>query len=584
MSRKRPFFLMGFYGKISVIISAGIILTAILILNVACRGAGRISLEHYMAEGKTNMAHVENQLLDVHTHVNAACDKFCNSSEIRALFAMGPDPAPAELGVCILNARSRVNGLWDSSSLDGMVFTAMGKNGYSISSDDWGLRISGSRFRDSPVLRVCRESPLELQYVALGESIMGSDRNTPSLVAVQSLKTSMGRTAFGIFLVQFSQAYFNSMCKPFNYAQSHFLITDVNGRILSGEMGGSRMFAPFSTILDQNAYLGEGVSDHIKIGDRDNVVLYRYVPCMKLYLFSVIDKGAIAKEFYSSISGALLSAGLLTGVILILSAVITSGITSPLKHFTQQLLQAHGSGQTTRLSVEGSHETRRLAEAYNHMAHELERYNEKLMDTEKKRHRAELTALQLQINPHFLYNTLGSVKFLALKGNSEVAGKAIDSLIAMLRNTVGNSGEMATVGEQMENLKHYTHIMSLRYNDTIPVFYIIHPGCLSALMPKLLLQPMVENAFFHAFDEGGGYIKIFASLTKEGRLICEIMDNGKGFTPPSAGEGKGPCTHIGLMNVRERLAMIYGEQSSFTVTSHPGSGTLIRIELPFRLA
>lgn len=598
MSSKAFLFPVSFYGKISVIISMGIILTAIITLNVAYRGAQRISLEHSMAAGKTNMAYVENQLLDIHTHINAVCDKICNSSEIRALFTIAPDAPPAELGVCILKARNRVNDLWDSSPLDGMVFTAVGKNGHAISSDDWGLRISNARFMASPVIGACRENTLALQYVPLQESFMGSDGNTPSLVAVRCLRTSTGRTPFGILMVQFSQVYFNSICKLFSYPQSHFLITDAKGCILSGsssfghslgsvqQMKDSRIFTPFSAILAQNDGRGEGVSDHIKIGNTDNIVLYQYVPYMKLYLFNVIDREATAKDFYSSISGALLLAVLLTTVILLLAALITKGITRPLKRFTAQLLQAQGSGQTTRLTVEGSHETRRLAEAYNHMAHELERYNEKLLDTEKERHKAELTALQLQINPHFLYNTLASIKFLALKGNSDLAGKAIHSLTAMLRNTIGNTDELETVREQMENLKYYTDIMSLRYDDRIPVFYIIHPGCLTAIMPKLLLQPMVENAFFHAFDEAGGYIKILAALTQEGRLVCEIMDNGKGFTAPCASQGEpaGACfgAHIGLINIRRRLTLIYGDRSSFTVTSHPGGGTFIRLELPFR--
>lgn len=542
-----------------------------------------------MATGKSNMEHVKNRLLDVHTHIAATYDSFCLNNEIRSLFTVSSDASSAELGIRILKAQNRINGLWDSDPLNNTVFTAIGKNGHAISSDDWGLRISNRQLLDSPIINACRDNPNTLQYVALPVSIMGSDQNAPSLVAVRSLKTPMGRTPFGILLVQFSQAYFNDICQPFSGSLSHILITDANGRILSGALTDSRpFFSPFSSVLLQNHYRGEGISEHIEIENSEHVVLYQYIPYMNLYVFHVINKDKIAKEFYSSISGALLLAGLLTTIILFLAAIITRGITNPLKRFTTQLLLTHDSRQNTRLPVEGSRETRQLAEAYNRMADELKYYNEKLMNTEKKRHEAELTALQLQINPHFLYNTLGSIQFLAFKGKNDSVGKAIHSLITMLHNTLGNTKELITVGEQMENLKHYTDIMSLRYDNTIPVFYVIHPNCLSSLLPKLLLQPLVENAFFHAFDGAGGYIKIFASLTAEGRLICEIMDNGKGFGVPAEfkenirGAGHSGM-HIGLANVKQRLSLIYGDRSSFTVISQPGRGTLIKIELPCRL-
>ena len=126
---------------------------------------------------------------------------------------------------------------------------------------------------------------------------------------------------------------------------------------------------------------------------------------------------------------------------------------------------------------------------------------QELIVTQKKQRNAELAALQQQINPHFLYNTLASIKIMVKQGNKEKAAEMINKLIALLQNTIGRISETNTVEQELTNMKNYAFINQARYGEQIRVNYYIAPDCLSYELPKLIIQPFIENAFFHAFNK-----------------------------------------------------------------------------------
>ena len=152
-----------------------------------------------------------------------------------------------------------------------------------------------------------------------------------------------------------------------------------------------------------------------------------------------------------------------------------------------------------------------------------------LIVTQKKQRNAELAALQQQINPHFLYNTLASIKIMVKQGNKEKAAEMINKLISLLQNTIGSISETNTVEQELTNMKNYAFINQARYGEQIRVNYYIAPDCLTYELPKLIIQPFIENAFFHAFNKKtSGFIHIM--IGQEGdTLICEIVDNGDGM-------------------------------------------------------
>lgn len=209
------------------------------------------------------------------------------------------------------------------------------------------------------------------------------------------------------------------------------------------------------------------------------------------------------------------------------------------------------------------------------------------MKIQKEKRKAEISALQMQINPHFIYNTLSSIKWLVWQENKSKASEVIDAFISLLRNTISNKNEMITVSDEIENLKNYVLINHVRYGDKINVNFFVMPECEGYIIPKLILQPFIENAFFHAFtDRDSGSIHVFVNKNNE-NLICEIIDNGIGMTSEDlkniyTGNHKknNNFTSIGINNVNDRIKLIYGDNHGVNITSEPERGTIVKLSLP----
>ena len=194
----------------------------------------------------------------------------------------------------------------------------------------------------------------------------------------------------------------------------------------------------------------------------------------------------------------------------------------------------------------------------------------------------------MQINPHFIYNTLAGIKWLVYQGDEKKTVRVIDAFITLLRSTISSTEEFITVRQEKENLENYALINHARYGDHIKVEFFITPDCEVCFLPKMILQPFLENAFFHAFLPGEeGTIQIFMNRSED-RLSIRIMDNGTGMdegqtTTQVYSTKKEQFSGIGIHNVRERLALVYGERFTMKIDSQKDRGTVVNLELPVRI-
>ena len=140
-------------------------------------------------------------------------------------------------------------------------------------------------------------------------------------------------------------------------------------------------------------------------------------------------------------------------------------------------------------------DARQLTSTYNTMIRDINQYIEQIVSIEKEKRTAEIHALQMQINPHYMYNTLASIKWLAWQQDTKKTTEVIDAFISLLRNTISNTDEFITVEQEIRNLENYVKINQVRYGDHVKVEYYIPAQCMELRLPKLILQPFVENAF-----------------------------------------------------------------------------------------
>lgn len=212
---------------------------------------------------------------------------------------------------------------------------------------------------------------------------------------------------------------------------------------------------------------------------------------------------------------------------------------------------------------------------------------------------AELTALQSQINPHFLYNTLESVRGQALiDGNSEIA-KMMEALSAFFRYSISRKGSLVTLRDELANIENYMMIQRYRFNNRFSMEIFIDEEDEKAYdckIPRLIIQPVVENAVFHGLEESleGGVVSIEVIVTEE-NMIITVSDNGKGMDGGTlkelnerihsqvfnlASKEQQTNTGIGLLNIHKRIRLLFGEDYGVCVYSTPNQGTDVEITVP----
>lgn len=204
----------------------------------------------------------------------------------------------------------------------------------------------------------------------------------------------------------------------------------------------------------------------------------------------------------------------------------------------------------------------------------IENYEIRLREKE-----AQIMALNLQINPHFLYNTLNTINMMAIGNGQEEISEALISLAQMLQKTLKMNEDTCTVREEVENLKDYLYIMKLRYEDAFTVSIQIDDKVMDSFVPRLMLQPLVENSVIHGFDdrESGGEIEIRGWMEEDGKRCFQISDNGKGYEIQEDNDKKG---HLGLNNLKNRLYLLYGDDYFMEIGPKIGGGTVVYIVLP----
>ena len=233
-------------------------------------------------------------------------------------------------------------------------------------------------------------------------------------------------------------------------------------------------------------------------------------------------------------------------------------ITKKIRYLRQLMMQADAGNLTQEVVVEGNDDISKLIECYAAMMQRLNVSLDENYRTKLRLRDAEFTALQAQISPHFLYNTLSLIKWKSYELGAKDISKVVDSLTTFYRTGLSNGRSIVSVSDEIRNIKAYIDLQLTMHDNSFEVNYDYDEALLDYYMPKLVLQPIVENAIVHGVDLLEGKGLLFISLKEEGNdLLFEIVDNGVGIdlNKLKLEKSKG----YGINNVNERLQCIYGE-------------------------
>ena len=274
-------------------------------------------------------------------------------------------------------------------------------------------------------------------------------------------------------------------------------------------------------------------------------------------------------------------------VAVVLAGSLTRAIYRPIKKLTDTVEQVGEGDLSLRAEVETEDEIGTLCREFNVMLDDIEELIQKVIEEERLKKDAELEALQYQITPHFMYNTLNSIKFAALIRGEKELGGLIGDFVELLQATISKKGTFLTVADEFHILNNYVHLQEFRYQGSFRVRYETDEGAEGCYIPRLILQPLVENAILHGIDmkEKNGEIILKAKL-EQNRLRLFVIDNGRGMTKEqidtllhSKAKKTNGLSAIGVPNIKERLELYYGEEGGLVYQSSE-SGTTAEIFLP----
>ncbi|OWR31564.1 two-component sensor histidine kinase [Saccharibacillus sp. O23] len=310
-----------------------------------------------------------------------------------------------------------------------------------------------------------------------------------------------------------------------------------------------------------------------------------------LSVLGVVSEAAVDRSMAGLTGMLILGTVLFAAASIGFAAVIIRSHSKKVRRIIRSTSRIGAGDLTTRIEMSGEDELQQIAQRINAMCGQLETYIDQVYTSEIRQKNAELALLQSQINPHFLYNTLESIRMKAYSSGAQDVGKMIYSLSVMFRSLVKKS-TVVSVGEEIEICSMYLDLFRIRYEGRLEAKIEADEAAKGCRIVKLLVQPIAENYIVHGFRplDDDNRVAVRAKV-RNGRLTIAVEDNGSGIAPDRLAEirlmlgGGAPAPDkehrsIGLINVHERIRMNYGESYGLTVDSEEGRGTVVRMELP----
>ena len=371
------------------------------------------------------------------------------------------------------------------------------------------------------------------------------------------------------------------------------LLLDEEGQVLFGDMGREELLAWFG---ENGAQLPNGTFNRRAALDPDGrtrnyLFILRQVPFTGWRIATFVDEGLIMDRILGI--GALL-VGVVFSLLLLFflfSRYFLDAIVMPVQEPAGAMDRVAANDLAVQLQPSGHQELQRLTSSFNQMVLSLKNMLAINEEAQKRKHQAEMQVLQSQINPHFIVNTLNSIRFMAQMSGYDGTRRMAQALGNIVSCSFRSSTSFYTVDEELQMLDSYLYIMRIRYADGFEVRYDVAEDCRSCRLPRLTLQPIVENALDHGFADMGDELgQLVIQAARQGDFLClEVEDNGCGMTPEQVdavlrGRPLGADTGhgIGLKNVLARLRLHFGGESNLLIESVPGQGTRITIRLPWQ--
>ncbi|RED64745.1 cache domain-containing sensor histidine kinase [Cohnella lupini] len=408
------------------------------------------------------------------------------------------------------------------------------------------------------------------RVVFFSYNVLGDTSNTFSTVKLFRDSGDPKGRPIGLLIVNLSKSMFGSVFSGSNN-NGMFMAVD-------SSQGALEVVYPEGNAIDLPRTAGSLSATVNKLRDQGYLVSEYRNQTTGWTLLHLIQKKELLKQSNRIGTATTLIASLIALVALLLSVIISGTITKPLIQIKKMMVDWN-KGKREFDGKFSRDEVGTIGETFKRISSENEELAERLIHSELKEREAELRALQAQIKPHFLYNTLDSIYWMArLQKNQEAAQMAL-SLSESFKLSLNKGKETIPVYKELQHIEHYMTIQNIRYNNRFTYRADIDESIMGIEILKLIVQPLVENAIYHGLEPKVGEGKIEVSGRKDGDyLVFVVEDDGVGIEDMAVTR-----QGYGLANVRERIELYYGATSFFRITSDAGTGTKVEVGFkPYR--
>jgi len=392
----------------------------------------------------------------------------------------------------------------------------------------------------------------------------------------------------GGYLVMIQSRYFLSNIASAYFSTSQPLyIMDGNGMCVWNNTGSKKV----PSFIQNNRFKTNGSYTD---SDAGFLYIYRYLEPFNWTITAAVPMSSFTGQLSRYVRLFWIS-GIIALILSVLMVyVISSFITKRLSEMTDVIRNIQDGDLDCRYPVVFQDEISLIGNQFNHMVDEIQEYHITSAKQALNQREAELHALQSQINPHFLYNSLDCIRSTALVNDDVSAARQIQVLSNMFRYTVSSRdrNRLVTVREEIDHIQDYITMQKYRFEDRFAFSVIVDEQVMSMMTPRLILQPVVENAFTHGIRQmvSGGKLSVTGCLDETGAVCFTVSDNGVGISSERLAFlqeqlSANPLTSkdtpfMALVNTNDRLKIAYGQEYGITIESQEGMGTTVTVRIP----
>lgn len=401
--------------------------------------------------------------------------------------------------------------------------------------------------------------------------------------------TNNGNPTLGMLLVDMNYSSIEQIFTKANTDNSseYVYLMDSNGEIIYHP----RQKLIYTSLFEENnleaANYLDGSHEEVFQGEK-RLITVKTVSYTGWKIVSVIPVSTINMGLYGTRMFVIMLAALLILATIILNQLVSANIVKPLQKLNDSVKEWESGNMDPNIYVGGTMEVEHLGKTLRSTVEQLKQLMQDIVVEQEEKRKSELDALQSQINPHFLYNTLDSIVWMIEGERYEDAVFMITQLASLFRISLSKGKTIISIGDEVKHARNYMNIQKIRYKNIFTVDFKVEEEILSCCTVKLVIQPLLENAIYYGVEYMDGDGEILVRGYRKGEdIYIEIRDNGLGMTKETVDqlltENNRVRSHgsgVGLINVHNRIRLRFGEAYGLEIESCPDEGTAVRIHLP----